>query len=201
MTATVKMRIHPLTWHPYIEPVALETASEEQRAAMQVTPSNTRISPYVRTLAHDPQSYVARTRLFNAIMYGAGGLTRELRELGALIASVVNGCAYCGSVHAHRYLELSGRHDVVRLIYTRGLDARFDARTQAVVDFCRALSQSPATVTAVQVQALRDAGFSREEILDLIHAAAIFGWANRLMHTLGHAEKTASPRGSVTTGS
>jgi len=27
-----------------------------------------------------------------------------------------------------------------------------------------------------------------QEIIDLIHAIAIFGWANRLMHVLGHAD-------------
>ena len=29
------------------------------------------------------------------------------------------------------------------------------------------------------------------DILDLIHAVAIFGWANRLMHTLGEAHRKA----------
>ena len=33
--------------------------------------------------------------------------------------------------------------------------------------------------------ALRDAGLSDEEILDLILSSALFGWANRLMHVLG----------------
>jgi alkylhydroperoxidase family enzyme len=32
---------------------------------------------------------------------------------------------------------------------------------------------------------LREIGLDDLEILDLIHSIAIFGWANRLMHTLG----------------
>lgn len=179
--------VKPLTWAPYIEPVEVATASEEQRAAMQVTPSNTKVSPYVRTLVHDPESYVARTKLFNAIMYAKGGLDRAERELGALVASAVNRCAYCASVHARHYIELSGRSDVVEEIYLRGLDRPFDARTAAIVDFCRSLSQTPPTVNEGQVQALRDQGLTKSEIVDLIHSAAIFGWANRLMHTLGHS--------------
>jgi alkylhydroperoxidase family enzyme len=35
------------------------------------------------------------------------------------------------------------------------------------------------------MQALVDVGLSAEEILDLILSSALFGWANRLMHTLG----------------
>ncbi|CDN57495.1 Peroxidase-like protein (plasmid) [Neorhizobium galegae bv. officinalis bv. officinalis str. HAMBI 1141] len=185
--STARFKVKALSWSPYIEPVDVATASEEQLAAMQVTPSNTKVSPYVRTLAHDPESYVARTKLFNAIMYAKGGLDRAERELGALVASAVNRCVYCASVHARRYVELSGREDVVEEIYVRGLEGPFDARTQAIADFCKALSETPSQATKEQVQALRDHGMSKAEIVDLVHSAAIFGWANRLMHTLGHS--------------
>ncbi|MDR6817667.1 putative peroxidase-related enzyme [Neorhizobium sp. 2083] len=185
--STSRFKVKALSWSPYIEPVDVATATEEQLAAMQVTPSNTKVSAYVRTLAHDPESYVARTKLFNAIMYAKGGLDRAERELGALVASAVNRCVYCASVHARRYVELSGREEVVEEIYVRGLEGPFDARTQAIVDFCRALSETPSRATREQVQALRDHGMSKAEIVDLIHSAAIFGWANRLMHTLGHS--------------
>lgn len=186
MTAS-RFKVKSLAWAPYIEPVDVATATAEQLAAMQVTPSNTKVSPYVRTLAHDPESYVARTKLFNAIMYAKGGLDRAERELGALVASAVNRCVYCASVHARRYVELSGRSDVVEEIYMRGLQGPFEPKVQAIVDFCRTLSETPSRVSRDQVQALRDHGLSKAEIVDLIHSAAIFGWANRLMHTLGHS--------------
>lgn len=180
-------KVKALSWHPYIEPVDVQSANEEQLAAMQVTPSNTKVSLYVRTLAHDPESYVARTKLFNAIMYVKGGLERAERELGALVASAVNRCVYCASVHARRYIELSGRTDIVEDIYLKSSDGPFDTRSQAIMDLCRTLSQTPSIVTPDQVRALLDCGMSKLEIVDLIHSAAIFGWANRLMHTLGHS--------------
>jgi uncharacterized peroxidase-related enzyme len=184
---TSRFKVKALSWSPYIEPVDVASADEVQLAAMQVTPSNTKVSLYVRTLAHDPESYLARTRLFNAIMYAKEGLGRAERELGALVASSVNRCIYCASVHARRYVELSGRDDVVEEIYLRGLEGPFDSKTQAIVDFCETLSQTPSHVSKEQVQALHDQGLSKADIIDLIHSAAIFGWANRLMHTLGHS--------------
>jgi len=185
MSFTVKA----LTWHPHIEPVRIEDATPEQLAAMQVTPSNTKVSPYVRTLVHDPESYVARTKLYNQIMYGKGGLENVYRELGALVASAVNGCNYCASVHARRHIQLAGGSDIVRALYTTGLDADLDPKTRVIVDFCRVLSQTPSAATPQQAQALRDHGFSKDEIADLIQSAAIFAWANRLMHTLGHSTR------------
>ena len=187
MSAPARFEVKQLAWEPYLAPVELTEASDAQLAAMQVTPSNGKVSAYVRTLAHDPDSYVARTRLFNAIMYAKGGLDRADRELGALVASAVNQCRYCGSIHGRRFVELSGRWDVVETIYRKGLSGEFDQRTKAIVCFAEALSQSPPTLRAEHVDALTQNGFSKGEVLDLVHAVAIFGWANRLMHTLGHA--------------
>lgn len=172
-------------WAPYVEPVRMENATAEQRDAMQVTPSGKPVSEYVLTLAHDPQSLAVRSPLFNAIMYGRGGLKRADRELGALGASVVNRCLYCAAVHADRYLQLSKRDDVIAEIFAHETAAALDAATQAIFDFAVALSRSPPAATPAMLAALRAQGLGKTAILDLILSAAIFGWANRLMHTLG----------------
>jgi uncharacterized peroxidase-related enzyme len=174
-----------LQWSPYITPVDLAAATPEQLDALKVTPSNTKVSAYVLVLAHDPESLSHRTPLFNAIMYGKGGLSRAERELGAIGASVVNRCVYCASVHANRYLTLTKKSDVVERVFSDGADAKLDDREQAIFDFATKLSQHPFEPTAEDVAALRAAGLNELEILDLILSTAIFGWANRLMHTLG----------------
>ncbi len=131
--------LKPLHWHPYIAPVEIEAATPAQLEAMKVTPSNQKISEYVRTLVHDPESYVARTALFNV----EGGLNRA--------------------------------------------DA-LGARDAAIYRFARHLSATPSEATPDDVAALRAVGINDQEIIVLIHAIAIFGWANRLMHVLGHAD-------------
>jgi uncharacterized peroxidase-related enzyme len=172
-------------WQPYVVPVNLATASEEQLAAMQVTPSNKGISPYVLTLAHDSESLAVRSPLFNLIMYGRDGLAGSERELGAIAASVVNRCVYCVAVHASRFNNLTKRSDVIEAIFADGIEARLDDHLQAIFDFSARLSTTPPMATASDAQALVDVGLDELECLDLILSAAIFGWANRLMHTLG----------------
>lgn len=181
------VNLKPLHWHPWIAPVEVDDATPAQREAMKVTPSNKKISEYVRTLVHDPESYTARTVLFNAIMYVEGGLDRADRELGALGASIVNGCRYCAVVHARRHAQLAGSDAVVSAIYFDRADA-LSAREAAIYRFARRLSVTPSEATPEDIAALRAAGMNDAEILDLIHAIAIFGWANRLMHVLGHAD-------------
>ncbi len=86
-------------WKPRVKPVELNSATPEQLNALKVTPSNTKVSSYVLTLAHDVESLTVRSPLFNAIMYDKGGMSRAERELGAIAASMVNRCIYCAAVH------------------------------------------------------------------------------------------------------
>lgn len=172
-------------WRPRVTPVDLENATPAQLEALKVTPSNTRVSDYVLTLAHDVEILKERSPLFNAIMYDRGGLGRTGRELGATAASVVNRCIYCAAVHASRYDQLTKSGEVMVALFEDGEEVRLDPHNQAIVDFAFKLSKTPSEATQDDVQKLRDAGFSEEEIVDLILSTALFAWANRLMHILG----------------
>ncbi|HWK45239.1 MAG TPA: peroxidase-related enzyme [Stellaceae bacterium] len=172
-------------WRPYVTPVDLARATPEQLDALQVTPSNTKVSDYVLVLAHDPESLSHRSPLFNAIMYGTDGLSRAERELGATGASIVNHCVYCAAVHADRFIALTKRADVIETIFENGTEAEIEEHLQAIFDFAVKLSRSPSEASAEDVATLKALGLSDLEIVDLVLSAAIFGWANRLMHTLG----------------
>ncbi|MDD9902466.1 MAG: peroxidase-related enzyme [Rhodospirillaceae bacterium] len=172
-------------WQPRVTPIDLDDATEEQRDALQVTPSNQKVSEYVLVLARDAETLKERTPLFNAIMYNRGGMSRAERELSATGASVVNRCVYCAAVHASRYNQLAKDVTVMERIFADGAAAALDARQSAILQFAMKLSQTPPEATAEDMQMLRDAGLESDEILDLILSASLFGWANRLMHTLG----------------
>jgi uncharacterized peroxidase-related enzyme len=175
------------TWRPYLPTVEVEAATPAQREAMAVTPSNTGISPYVLMLAHDPESLAARTPLFNAIMYGRGGLSRAERELGAVGASIVNRCIYCAAVHASRYAQLTKDEEAMPRVFADGVDAELDPRARAILAFAVKLSATPPEAGPEDLAALRAVGLDDAEVLDLVMSASLFGWANRLMHTLGEA--------------
>lgn len=172
-------------WRPRVTPVKLSEATQEQLDALQVTPSNTKVSDYVLVLAHDPETLNVRSPLFNAIMYGKEGLSRAERELGAISASIVNHCIYCAAVHAERHAQLSKDTTVTDRLFAAGEKAELGPRDRAIFDFGVALSRTPQETTPEQIQNLRDAGLDEGEILDLILSTALFGWANRLMHVLG----------------
>ena len=162
-------------WRPRVTPVDLAEATPEQREALKITPSNTKVSDYVLVLAHDPETLSVRSPLFNAIIY----------DSCAIGASIVNRCIYCAAVHASRHAQLAKDTAVTDELFARGEKAALPPREQAIFDFSVKLSQTPPAVTEADAACLREAGLSEAEIVDLILSTALFGWANRLMHVLG----------------
>ena len=172
-------------WRPRVKPVKLDDATPAQLDALKVTPSNTKLSEYVLTLAHDVESLKVRSPLFNAIMYDDGGMSRAERELGAIAASIVNRCVYCAAVHADRHAKLSSSNEVTDKLLARGVNAELSPRDAAIFNFACKLSECPPQANAQDVEKLQKVGLKNEEILDLILSTSLFGWANRLMHVLG----------------
>jgi alkylhydroperoxidase domain protein len=178
-----------LDWLPWLEPVSAETLSDTQKTALVDT---ARIkSAYFRLLARDPAILEARTRTDKEIFYNAkGGLPRAERELAATATSRLNGCIYCASVHSRFASVHSKRQDDVQRLLDEGIGVDIDERWNAIIAAATALSVTPAAFSAEHVARLRAAGLDDPAISDLIHGAAFFNWANRLMLSLGEPQKT-----------
>lgn len=174
-----------LEWDTWLDIIDLEQASADQIKVLEESHPKAKTSDYYLFLAHQPDILRQRSAAFNAIMYAPGGMSRAERELGSLVVSRINGCVYCASVHAQRFEQLAKRNDVVKQVFDEPHGAGTDAREQAIVQFSIALTESPETVDATSIDALKAVGLSGQEILDLIHSVAIFAWANRLMLNLG----------------
>ncbi len=174
-----------LEWKAWLDTVRVEQASPEQIAVLEESHPKAKTSDYYLFLIHQPEILRQRSTAFNAIMYAPGGLSRAERELGATVVSRINGCVYCASVHAQRFEQLTKRNDVIAEVFEDPRSAGNSERERAIAAFSVKITEHPAALDAADIQALKDAGLSEGEILDLIHADAIFAWANRLMLNLG----------------
>jgi uncharacterized peroxidase-related enzyme len=180
--------IERLDWAPWIETVTEIGLSDEELAAVYEQAPNAKGSPYFATLALDLPALVERTGLFNNTMRSPGGGSNAERELAATAVSRINGCVYCASVHAQRYVQYAKRPEVMDRLLEEGVDAPLsDAREQAIVDFSAKLTRNPAGLTSDDIKPLRVAGLTDLEIYDIAQSAVMFAWANRLMQTLGDA--------------
>ena len=174
-----------LDWKAWLDVVNVETATPEQVRILEASHPQAKTSDYYLLLVHEPEILDHRSETYNAIMYAPGGVHRADRELAALTVSRINGCVYCASVHAQRFEQLAKRNQIVADVFTDPATAGDNERDKAIIRLATALTESPEDFDASYVQALKDLGMNEKEILDIIHAASIFGWANRLMLNLG----------------
>ena len=172
-------------WRPRITPLDIEEASDEQLEAMEVTTSNTKIGEFTLVLALDPETLLHFTPLINGIMSGQGGLSRPETELGAVSASVVNRSIYCAAAHSDQYNQLTKDDAVMDSILSSGEAADISPRQKALLLFSSKLSKYPSEATKADVERLSDNGLNMDEVLDLVFAASLFSWVNRLSHVLG----------------
>jgi uncharacterized peroxidase-related enzyme len=181
-----------LKWNAWLDTVVYARATPQQVAALEEMSPTAKESNYFLLLAHQPDMLLQRSIAFNAIMFAPGGMPRAERELGATVESVINGCVYCTSVHAQRFEQLAKRSDVIEQVFADPKAAGTTEREKAIVKFSSELTLNPAQISAQSVEALTKVGLSPLEILDLIHAVALFAWANRLMLNFGEPVYPAS---------
>jgi alkylhydroperoxidase domain protein len=171
-------------WRPHLAPLAESELTQRHRDGL-VDASRAK-SDYFRLLARDPEVLKARTLVDKDIFYTvAEGLPRAERELAATAASRLNGCVFCASVHSRFAAHFSGRTDDVDRLLEEGVDADLGERWNAIVAAAVALTRTPSDFGPSHVARLRDVGLDDLEIADVIHGAAFFNWANRLMLSLG----------------
>ena len=179
-----------LGWVPWLEPLPVDELTDAHYEAL-VDPKRAE-NPYFRLLVRDPAALAARTKTDNDIFYNENaGLTRAERELSATAASRTNGCLFCASVHSRFAAFHSKREDDVQRLLDEGIDGEQDQRWTAVIEASAALTVTPGTFSAGHVAALREAGLDDLSIADVIHGAAFFNWANRLMLSLGEPTPAA----------
>ncbi|WP_172839984.1 alkylhydroperoxidase domain protein [Variovorax paradoxus] len=176
-----------LEWLPWLEPLP-EAELTERHFAGLVDAARAK-SPYFRLLARDPDILGARTRTDKDIFYNPeAGLPRAERELSAAAASRHNGCIYCASVHARFAAHFSHRTQDVQRLLDEGVGAELGERWNTIVAASVALSSTPCAFGVEHIDQLRAQGLDDLAIADVIHGAAFFNWANRLMLSLGEPQ-------------
>ena len=115
--------------------------------------------------------------------FGSTSLSATEREIVHIATSVENGCAYCVAGHTAFAKAQKVDEAVIEAVRTRG--AIGDPKLAALHDFCRAMVIKRGHVDQADLNRFFTAGYTREQLLEVI---------------LGIAEKTISNYTSVALG-
>ncbi len=141
-----------------------------------------------------PEAMTAHMDLYMSVMYGRSGLSREEREIVAVVVSAVNGCPYCVAHHGEALDHYWKDRDRVAQLGQDPGSADLAPRARALVEYAVRLTTRPAEMGEADVGVLRDHGLDDADILTLNLIASYFNFVNRIALGLGVAfdpEETA----------
>ncbi len=161
---------------PVIDPA---TATGQAKALLQAVQAQLGATPnFIRVLANSAPALKGFLGLYGGV--GEGALDTKTRERIALAVAEENACQYC--VSAHTAIGRKVGLDAAEIAAARtGTSA--DAKAAAAVAFAKALAEHDGQVTAAEVEAVRQAGYSDGEIVEIIVNVGL----NTLTNILGKA--------------
>ncbi len=139
----------------------------------------------LRVFALRPAHLLAWWAYYDELLRGESGLTKAQREMIAVVVSATNRCHYCVVSHSAALRKLTEDPELVDQLATGYKYAPLDERDRAMLDFAVKLTEASDRCGDEDVEALREAGWSDEEIMDIAQVAAMFNFTNRLASGLG----------------
>ena len=139
----------------------------------------------LRFYALRPSRLLAWNAHYEEAMKGDSTLTKAEREMIAVVVSVVNECAYCIGAHSAALRKLTKDPPLADQIAADHAQAAIPDRMKRALDFAVKLTRTPNGMTEDDVQRLRDAGWSDEDVMDITEVTALFNFSNRMASALG----------------
>jgi uncharacterized peroxidase-related enzyme len=141
----------------------------------------------LRLYALRPDNLLAWNAWYDVAMKGESGLTKAEREMIAVVVSVANDCAYCMAAHGAALRKLTKDPALADAVAAGHTSAPVEPRVRAMLEYARKLTLRPTEMTEADVVALRDAGWSDEDVMDVAEVTGLFNMSNRMASGLGWA--------------
>jgi uncharacterized peroxidase-related enzyme len=141
----------------------------------------------LRLFALRSSHLLAWTAHYDELMKGDSGLTRPEREMIAVVVSVTNDCAYCIAAHSAALRKLTKDPALADQVAADHLLAEIPLRMKAALDYAVKLTRTPQEMSEADVDALRQTGWTDEDVMDIAEVTAMFNFSNRLASGLGWA--------------
>lgn len=139
---------------------------------------------YFQALGRDPALLQAHNALFEVVAADRA-LTRAQKEQLGLVVSGLNSSSYCIAIHMEVLRGLGVEKRLGKKLATDYENAPVEEKDKALFRFADKLTRKPFDISGGDVEALRQAGWSEQEVLEAVVAVAWFNFVNRFSTGLG----------------
>lgn len=149
---------------------------EKERAAWGYLPN------YAPAFAHRPDVAEAWAGLNAAVR---SHMDRRRYELATVAAARAYRSTYCTAAHSKFLRDECGDETTMLAVAADPTGAGLDPTDRAVIAFATQVAEDASSVTAADVEALRDQGLGDDEIVDVALAAAARAFFTKVLDALG----------------
>ncbi len=133
----------------------------------------------------EPEALEDHVNMYVHLMIDPGPLSRDEREMVAVVVSAANKCAY-GAVHHSEALETIEKNpEALKKLLMEFSTKHESPRSKALLAYAAKLTLDPKDITEDDIKDLRDAGLTDAEILRANLIASYFNFSNRIALGLG----------------
>jgi len=159
----------------------LDEIPEDLRSVILDVQERTGFVPNVfLALAHRPDELRAFLALHDTLMDKSEGLSKAEREMIVVATSGANDCLYCVVAHG-AILRIRAKDPLIAdQLAVNHRKAPLTERQRLMIDFALQVATDSASIDDEDLERLREAGFSNEEIWDIGAIAALFAYSNRM---------------------
>lgn len=180
-----------MTW---IDTISYEAAKGRLKAIYErIKGPDNNVDNILMSHSLRPHTLEGHMTLYKYVLHHPGNtLPKWLLEAIGTYVSILNNCPYCLDHYfagLKRLLADDARADALRTAFdahTPDLAAdHLSTRDIAALNYAAALTRNPANITEQDIHALRTAGLTDGEILEINQVTAYFAYANRTVLGLG----------------
>ncbi len=135
--------------------------------------------------ARRPAEFRAFFAFHDALMDSNDGLSKAERELIVVATSATNRCLYCVVAHGAILRIRAKNPQLADQVAINPAKADLTERERHIVDYALKVAGDSANVTDDDLDAMRAAGFTDDEIWDIGAIAALFALSNRYANFSG----------------
>jgi uncharacterized peroxidase-related enzyme len=156
-------------------PATIAAAPEASRSLLEDVKKQLGVAPNLfRMVANSPAALQGYVGLLGAL--GKGALPAATHERIALAVAELNGCDYCLSAHTYLAKHVA-KLDASEIAANRNGISN-DPRADAAVRFARKVAELRGHVSDEDVRAVRTAGYTDGEIVEIVLHVALNVWTN-----------------------
>lgn len=138
-------------------------------------------------MARRPEEFRAFFAYHDTLMEkDGGGLTKGEREMIVTATSALNNCLYCVIAHGAVLRIREKDANIADQIAINYRKAPITDRQKLMLDFAiKVAGPDSHTITDADIEPLKDAGFTDEDVWDITAITAFYGLSNRMANVTG----------------